>query len=115
MNPLRSMCAAILSLEAIVLGLSTPVMIVIADVDTPVALTVGLGLVVLCLVAAGMLGRSAGYWLGRFIQVSALGLGFVVPMMFVLGSIFALLWGTAEWLGRKIDRERAQFARTDQA
>ena len=27
--------------------------------------------------------------------------------MFVLGGIFALLWGTADLLGRKIERERA--------
>ena len=28
-------------------------------------------------------------------------------MMFVLGLVFALLWGTAYFLGRKIERERA--------
>ena len=28
-------------------------------------------------------------------------------MMFLLGAIFALLWGTADFLGRKIERERA--------
>jgi hypothetical protein len=28
--------------------------------------------------------------------------------MFVLGGIFALLWGTAYFLGRKIERERAE-------
>ena len=32
------MCAAVLSLEAITLGLTTPVMISIADVDTATAL-----------------------------------------------------------------------------
>ena len=37
----------------------------------------------------------------------ALALGFVIPLMFVLGAIFALLWGTAYFLGRKIERERA--------
>ena len=42
------------------------------------------------------------------IQVAAIALGFVVPMMFVLGAIFALLWGTAYFLGRKIERERAE-------
>jgi len=26
----------------------------------------------------------------------------------VLGAVFALLWGTAYWLGRKIERERAE-------
>jgi hypothetical protein len=27
--------------------------------------------------------------------------------MFLLGAIFTLLWGTAVFLGRKIERERA--------
>jgi len=31
----------------------------------------------------------------------------VIPLMFVLGAIFALLWGTGYFLGRKIERERA--------
>ena len=40
--------------------------------------------------------------------------GFVVPLMFLLGGIFALLWGTAYFLGRKIERERAEaFAAYD--
>ena len=37
----------------------------------------------------------------------AVGLGFVVPMMFVLGPVLALLWGTAFGVGLKIERERA--------
>ena len=45
-SPRRGMCAAVLSLEAITLGLTTPVLIKIADVDTPVALAIGLGLAV---------------------------------------------------------------------
>ena len=45
-SPRRGMCAAVLSLEAITLGLTTPVMITIADVDVAVALAVGLGLAV---------------------------------------------------------------------
>ena len=36
------------------------------------------------------------------------------PMMFVVGGLFALLWGTAYGLGRKIERERADaFAEYD--
>lgn len=107
-SPRRGMCAAILCLEAIVLGLSTPVMIAVADVDTGVALAVGLGLTLVCLLLAGMLRRPWAYTAGWLVQVAAVGLGFVVPIMFVLGAIFALLWGTADFLGRKIERERAE-------
>ena len=106
-SPRRGMCAATLSLEAVTLGLTTPVLITIADVDTPVALLVGLGLAVLCLLTAGLLRHEWAYGLGWLIQVAAVGLGFVIGLMFFLGGVFALLWATAYLLGRKIERERA--------
>jgi hypothetical protein len=102
------MCAAILSLEAITLGLTTPVMVTIAGVELRTALAVGLGLMVACLLLAGMLRAEWAYTLGWVIQVAAIGLGFVIPLMFFLGAVFALLWGTAYFLGRKIERERAE-------
>ena len=101
------MCAAILSLEAITLGLTTPVMISGSDVHTGTALAVGLGLTVACLLLAGMLRRPWAYAVGWAVQVAAIALGLLVPMMFLLGAIFALLWGTADVLGRRIERERA--------
>lgn len=107
-SPRRAMCAAILSLESIALGLSSAVMIALADVRPAVALTVGLGLAVLCLLTAGMLRAEWAYALGTAIQVAAVVLGFVVPIMFFIGGLFALLWGTAYFLGRKIERERAE-------
>ncbi|MEV7428510.1 DUF4233 domain-containing protein [Nocardioides sp. NPDC092400] len=107
-SPRRGMCAAILCLEAIALGLTTPVMISVADVDTGVALSIGLGLMVVCLLLSGMLRKPWAYGAGWAVQLAAVALGFVVPIMFVLGGIFALLWGTADLLGRKIERERAE-------
>lgn len=106
-SPRRGMCAAVLSLEAITLGLTTPVMVTIADVELGTALTVGLGLTVACLLLAGMLRAEWAYALGWVVQLGAIGLGFVIPLMFFLGAVFALLWGTAYFLGRKIERERA--------
>ncbi len=106
-SPRRGMCAAVLSLEAITLGLTTPVMVSVDDVDLATALWTGLGLTVACLLLAGMLRRPWAYALGWAIQSAAIALGLLVPMMFFLGTIFALLWGTADLLGRKIERERA--------
>ena len=107
-SPRRGMCAAVLALEAIVLGLTTPVMIAIADVAVPTALTIGLGLALACLILAGMLRAEWAYGVGYVIQVAAIGLGVVIPMMFVLGGIFAALWVGSDLLGRKIERERAE-------
>lgn len=106
-SPRRGMCAAVLALEAVTLGLTTPVMISIADIDTATALWVGLGLMGACLLVAGLLRGEWAYLLGWAIQIAAIGMGLVVTMMFVLGPIFALLWGMAYFLGRKIERERA--------
>jgi len=100
----RSLCATVLFVEAITLGLTTPVMITLGDVDTATALWLGLG----CVVVAGLLRAEWAYWLGHAIQVAAVALGFVVPLMFVLGPVFALLWSTAYGVGRKIERERAE-------
>ena len=102
------MCAAVLSLEAITLGLTTPVMITVADVDTGTALAVGLGLAVACLAGRRDAARRVGLRARLGCCSSARSaLGVVVPLMFFLGSLFALLWGTAYFLGRKIERERA--------
>ena len=79
----------------------------IADVDTGTALAVGLGMAVVCLLLAGMLRAEWAYAAGNVVQVAAIGLGFVVPVMFGLGAVFAALWAGADLLGRKIERERA--------
>ena len=106
-SPRRAMCAAVLALEAITLGLTTPVMVTVAGLALGTALAIGLGLTVVCLLLAGMLRAEWAYAAGWVVQAAAIGLGFVVPMMFFLGGIFALLWGSAYFLGRKIERERA--------
>ena len=115
-SPRRGMCAAVLSLEAITLGLTTPVLISIADVAPGTAVAVGVGLAVVCLLLAGMLRAEWAYQLGWAVQVAAIALGFVIPLMFLLGGIFALLWGSAYFLGRRIERERAEaFAAYDES
>jgi hypothetical protein len=104
----RSLCAAMLILQAVVLGLTTPVMISVAAVDVSTAVWVGLGLTVACVVTSGLLRRQWAYLLGWAIQVASIGLGVVVPMMFFLGVVFAALWAGAYFLGRKIDVEKAE-------
>lgn len=103
----RGMCAAILTLEAIAFGLVTPVLLTLTDLATGLSLLIGIGFVVVCFVLAGMLKRPWGYTAGHAVQLFAVALGFVVPMMFVVGGLFALLWFTAYWLGGKIEREKA--------
>jgi len=104
------MCASVLALECIVLGLVTPVLIAVEDVSTPKALGMGLGLAVAALVIAGLLRAEWAYLLGFVLQVAALALGFVVPDMFVLGLLFGALYTVAYILGRKIEAQQQAHA-----
>jgi hypothetical protein len=102
------MCAAMLVLQAIVLFLTGVVTIGMTDLGAGWSLAMGLGLAVLCVLAAGTLGRRIGYPLGWLVQVVSIALGFVVTAMFFLGVVFAALWVTSYVLGARIDRERAE-------
>ena len=104
----RSMCAAMLALQAVVLFLSGVVLIGISDLGAGTALGIGFGLAAACVVTAGLLRQPWAYYLGWAIQVASLALGFVVTMMFLLGVIFTALWAGAFFLGARIDRERAE-------
>jgi uncharacterized protein DUF4233 len=106
----RSLAGIVLGFEFLVLALVTPVMISVADVKPSTALPLCLGLAVLALVAAGLLRNQLGYVLGSIIQVATVGLGFVVPVMFVLGLAFAAFWVMAIVLGRRIDEAKAAQA-----
>ena len=104
----RSMCAGMLTLQAVVLFLAGLVMTGVTSLGFLASFGIGLGLALLCLLAAGMLGRPGGYALGWGVQVVSLALGFVVATMFVLGVVFGGLWAASYFLGAKIDRERAE-------
>lgn len=104
---MRSLASIVLGFEFLVLALVTPVMISVADVEPGTALPLCLGLAVLALVAAGLLRNQVGYALGWIVQVGSIGLGFVVPVMFVLGIAFAAFWVASIVLGRRIDEAKA--------
>ncbi|MGI8899743.1 MAG: DUF4233 domain-containing protein [Nocardioides sp.] len=106
----RSLCAAMLGLQAVVLFLTGVVLIGSTGLGPGWSLALGLGLAVLCVVAAGLLRRPIGYLLGWSIQLVSFALGFVVPAMFFLAVVFGALWATAYVLGARIDREKAERA-----
>lgn len=109
--PRRMMCASVLAFESIVLALSSIVLISVEDVDTGRSLAIGLGLAVAAILIAGMLGRGEwAYYLGFALQVAALAVGVVVPVMIVLAVAFGALWSAAYFLGIKIEREQAARA-----
>jgi hypothetical protein len=99
---MRRLGSSVLGMEAIVAGLVTPVAIN-SGVATGLALTIGLGLAVLCVLVCGLLKRPFGYVAGTVVQVLAIATGFFVPTMFFLGVVFAALWITAIFVARRVE------------
>ncbi|GAA2892702.1 DUF4233 domain-containing protein [Nonomuraea rubra] len=100
---MRRLGASVLGMEAIVAGLITPVAISVGGVEPALAVTVGIGLAVLCVIAAGLLKRPFGYVLGSVVQVLAICTGFLVTTMFFLGAIFTALWITVIIVARRVE------------
>ncbi|MEZ0164313.1 DUF4233 domain-containing protein [Kineococcus sp. LSe6-4] len=112
-NPKRLMAATTLGSEALVVFFATLVAYGLVPMAQRSAtyLVVGGALVLLCLLAAGMLRRRGGYALGWVLQVAIVAGGFVVPLMFAVGGVFAIIWVCAIVVGNRIEREQAEVAR----
>ena len=90
---------------------SIPWAIVLANyLDYAITLVVA----VLALLAAGLMRRPFGPALGWVVQVLSILSGVFVPMMFLVGAIFAVLYGYCQRLGRRIEREQSARALTEQ-
>ncbi|QFG26907.1 DUF4233 domain-containing protein [Actinomadura sp. WMMB 499] len=107
-NPVRSLLSAVLTCEALIIGLAAPVAITVMDVAGGTAALVCGGLALICLVVTGLLRFPWAVHAGSVLQVVIIATGFMVPAMFVLGAIFGALWATAIWLGRKAESAAAR-------
>ncbi|MCB0915354.1 MAG: DUF4233 domain-containing protein [Actinobacteria bacterium] len=106
--------ASVLIFEAIVMGLFIPVAYFNGMLtDGPTAAWLGGGLAVMCLVGAGLVRRPFGVALGWVIQGLIIATGLLVPVMFALGAVFALLWWSAVHFGRRADSLSAGRAARD--
>ena len=105
----RRLTSSVLSMEFIVFWLAIIVAIVQSHVRLAAALAVGGALAVGCLAIAAMIRRSWAYKAGGALQVLAILCGFVVPAMFVVGVIFAVLWTVAVRLGDSAFRRATLF------
>ena len=102
-NPMRVVLMTVLIFEVIVFGLAIPVMILVSGVSPEAAAGFGGGAALLALVAAGLLRSRLGYILGWIAQLIGLTLGFLTPMMFVVGSVLGGVWLLSFILGKRLD------------
>jgi Protein of unknown function (DUF4233) len=106
---MRRLCATVLFMEAIVIGLAIPVAIVLEHAHGGLAGGLGGGLAVCAVVLAGFVGRPGRGWAlpaATVLQVLVIAAGIVVPAMYVLGVIFAALWVTGIWLARHLEASK---------
>jgi hypothetical protein len=106
----RTLCASVLAFEALVVALAIVPALTLVDGHSGLIVGGGLAVVALCLLAAATLRATTGYVLGSAVQVLVVGAGFVLPAMFVLGGLFALLWVSAILLARRAARVVASKA-----
>lgn len=100
---MRVLGASVLALEAIVVILAIPVAVVVSGVPAWIGITAGAVLAIALLVLARYVTRPWAIPVGWGLQVLVVLTGFFAPPMFVVGGIFALLWGLAIRLGRAAD------------
>ncbi len=104
-NPMRVVLMTVLIFEVIVFGLAIPVMILTSNVSAAAAAGFGCAAAVLAILAAGLLRSRWGYILGWITQLVGIALGFVTPMMFVVGALLAAVWVLSFILGKRLDSQ----------
>nr|WP_221462554.1 DUF4233 domain-containing protein [Streptomyces olivoverticillatus] len=104
------MCASTLIGEFFVIGFAGLVAMQTSDLSTGTVWAVSGTAMALSVLLCGMLTRPGGVQLGWALQIGLIASGFVVPMMFILGIVFAGLWWASVHFGRKVDEAKARFA-----
>ena len=97
--------ATVLILEAVVIALTIVPAIKLANVAPGSAALVGGIAAVAAIVLAGMARRRLPVTLvgGSLLQALVIASGVVLPVMYILGVIFAMLWVTGIWLGHRVE------------
>jgi hypothetical protein len=101
----KRLCATVLLMEAIVVGLAIPVAVQI-DHLTPHTAGVTGGVAAVAAVVFAVLARPflrVTLIGGSLLQVFVIAAGSVVPVMYFLGGVFAALWALGIWLGYRVE------------
>ncbi len=101
---MKRLCATVLVMEAIVIGLAIPVAITIGHEHA--AGLAGGCLAVAAVLLAGLVSRGASRGVlaaGSALQLLVIAAGVVVPVMYALGAIFAGFWVLAIVMGRRAE------------
>lgn len=104
---MRQLCGTVLMMEAVIVGLAIAPAIALEHVHAGTAGAVGGAIALIAIMLAGLVGRKRMGWAlyaGSALQVLVIVSGVVIPVMYILGVIFAAFWFTGIWLARKVER-----------
>jgi hypothetical protein len=104
MKGLRGVFAALLVLEAIVVGLALLVLPKFGAGATPLGVSLIGGLAVAMVVASGLQRRPWGLGLALALQVATIACGLLVPALGIMGLVFAAVWGAVLLMRRDVRR-----------
>jgi hypothetical protein len=107
---MRTLCASTLIGEFFVIGFAGLVAMKQPGLSAGTVWTVSGIAMVLCVLLCGVITRPGGLTAGWVLQAGLVATGFVLPVMFFLGAVFAALWWASIHYGRKIDEARARHA-----
>jgi len=102
--------STVLSLEAFVVLFGTLVVFGLQrETLEPLVILIGGVLLAAALIGAcAFLSKPAGPWIGWVLQLAIIATGFLEPMMFFVGALFAGTWWYALRAGARLDRENRQ-------
>jgi hypothetical protein len=100
---MRVLGSTVLVFEAIVVLLAIPIAINVSDANATFALVIGIALAGLLILTVGVITKPIAVPIGWILQVLVIAAGIVVPTMFLVGGIFALLWFYAVRNGQRVD------------
>jgi hypothetical protein len=103
----RQLCGTVLIMEAVIIGLAIAPAIRFEHVHAGTAGALGGAIALVAILLAGLVGRPRMGWAlyaGSALQILVIAAGVVIPVMYILGVIFAALWFTGIWLARRVER-----------
>jgi hypothetical protein len=102
----KRLLVTVLSMEAVVVLLAIVPAKQLGHANGGMAAAVCGAIAVLALALCGYVGRGRGaLYVGSVFQALVIASGVLLPAMYILGAIFAALWFTGIWLGRKWERD----------
>ena len=108
---MKRLLVTVLSMEAIVVLLAIVPAKQLGHASGGTAGAVCGAVAIVALVLCGYIGRGKGaLYAGSVFQALVIACGVLLPMMYILGAIFAALWFTGIWLGRKWERDEVRPA-----